>query len=74
MHPTGFHRIEEALREWLHELDGKTHALWYAHAMKQGPNTQCATGFAVHQDTEDFDFIEHTLVVKLTPDQPHEQV
>ena len=26
----------------------------------------------MHQDTEDFDFIEYTVVVKLTPDMPGE--
>ena len=25
------------------------------------------SGFDVHQDTEDYDFIEYTVVVKLTP-------
>ena len=38
----------------------------------QGWRTLRSTGFAVHQDTEEFDFIEHTVVVKLTADA-HEE-
>ena len=31
------------------------------------------SGFDVHQDTEDYDFIEYTVVVKLTADLPEEE-
>ncbi len=34
--------------------------------------TLSSTGFSIHQDTEDYDFIEYTVVVKLTPDEPAE--
>ena len=84
--------------------------LFYAHGLRQSPETLASTGFAVHQDTynssrrttqqrpptptthrgrltttlahddalptrtcrEDFDFIEYTIVVKLTPDEAGE--
>ena len=36
------------------------------------PDDAPIDGFAVHQDTEDFDFIEYTIVVKLTADAPGE--
>ena len=42
--------------------------LFYAHALRQGPETLSSTGFDVHQDTEDYDFIEYSAIVKLTPD------
>lgn len=42
--------------------------LYYAHGLRQSHATLRSTGFDVHQDTEDFDFIEYTVVVKLTPD------
>ena len=34
--------------------------------------TLTSTGFDVHQDIEDYDFIEYTVVVKLTADLPGE--
>ena len=36
--------------------------------LRQSPHTLKSTGFDVHQDTEDFPFIEYTVVVKLTGD------
>ena len=47
--------------------------LFYAHGLRQGPATLSSTGFAVHQDTEDYPFIEFTVVVKLTPDREGER-
>ena len=44
--------------------------LYFAHALRQSTLTVRSTGFDVHQDTEDFPFIEFTVVVKLTPDAP----
>ena len=46
--------------------------LVFAHGLRQGPDTLSSTGFDVHQDTEDYDYIEYTVVVKLTPSEPHE--
>ena len=42
--------------------------LFYAHGLRQSAETLRSTGFSVHQDTEDFAFIEYTVLVKLTPD------
>ena len=64
----GFAAIEAYLVEWLEEQYGTVVELFYAHGLRQGPETLMSTGFAVHQDTEDYDFIEFTVVVKLTPD------
>jgi hypothetical protein len=41
---------------------------WLA-GLRQSTQTLKSTGFDVHQDTEDFSFIEYTVVVKLTPDE-----
>jgi hypothetical protein len=46
--------------------------LFYAHGLRQGLETLRSTGFDVHQDTEDFDFIDYTVVVKLTADDEGE--
>lgn len=43
-----------------------------AHGLRQGPASLSSTGFDVHQDTEEFDFIVYTVVIKLTPDGPAE--
>jgi len=67
-HLPGFASMEVALGQWLRDRFGRRHELYYAHAIKQGPATLRSTGFGVHQDTEDFDFIDFTIVVKLTPD------
>ena len=65
----GFFEIEEYLIGWLHETFGTVVELFYAHGLRQGPLTLKSTGFDVHQDTEDYDFIEYTVVVKLTSDE-----
>ncbi|EOD39344.1 hypothetical protein EMIHUDRAFT_454425 [Emiliania huxleyi CCMP1516] len=64
----GFARMEEALAEWLQARYGTVVELFYAHGLRQSRATMQSTGFSVHQDTEDFSFIEYTVVVKLTPD------
>ena len=46
--------------------------LYFAHGLRQGPSTLSTSSFGVHQDTEEFPFIEHTVVVKLTADAPGE--
>ena len=46
--------------------------LYFAHGLRQGPSTLSTSSFGVHQDTEEFPFIEHTVVVKLTADAPDE--
>ena len=68
----GFLNIERHLATWLHARYGTVVELFYAHGLRQGPETLRSTGFDVHQDTEDYDFIEYTIVVKLTPDRPGE--
>ena len=68
----GFKEMEQTLASWLHSKYGTVVELFYAHGLRQGPETLQSTGFAVHQDTEDYDFIEHTIVVKLTPDEADE--
>ena len=42
--------------------------MWRPQGLRQAPYTLRSTGFDVHQDTEDYDFIEFTVVVKLTKD------
>jgi len=64
----GFLRMEQQLASWLHRTHGTVVELFYAHGLRQSPETVRSTGFSVHQDTEDFDFIEYTIVAKLTPD------
>ena len=68
----GFAAIEEFLVGWLHAQYGTVVELYFAHGLRQSPHTLKSTGFDVHQDVEDFAFIEYTVVVKLTPDQPEE--
>ena len=67
-HVTGFLRMEQQLADWLHRTYGTVVELFYAHGLRQGPQTLQSTGFAVHQDTEDYEDIEFTVVVKLTAD------
>ena len=67
-----FFRIEQQLATWLHKTYGTVVELFYAHGLRQGPDTLRSTGFDVHQDTEDFEFIQYTIVVKLTADSPGE--
>ena len=71
-HLPGFVEMEHALTEWLQAETSQAVELFYAHGLRQGPHTLKSTGFDVHQDTEDFDFIEYTVVVKLTPDAPND--
>ncbi len=68
----GFAALEEELITWLHRTYGTVVELFYAHGLRQGPHTLQSTGFDVHQDTEDYDFIEYTVVVKITADEPGE--
>ena len=67
-HLPGFLAMEHTLVKWLNDFYNTNVELFYAHGLRQGPHTLKSTGFDVHQDTEDFDFIEFTVVVKLTPD------
>ena len=62
----GFAEMEQQLTSWLNQAHGTVVELFYAHGLRQGPETLRSTGFDVHQDTEDYDFIEYTVVVKLT--------
>ena len=64
----GFARMEEELVEWLQARYGTVVELFYAHGLRQSKATLQSTGFSVHQDTEDYTFIDYTIVVKLTPD------
>ena len=64
----GFHSIELFLIQWLHSTFGIVVELYFAHGLRQSPLTLKSTGFDVHQDVEDFPFIEYTVVVKLTAD------
>lgn len=57
-HVPGFLAIERHLADWLHRKYGTVVELFYAHGLRQSPATLMSTGFAVHQDTEDYDFIE----------------
>ena len=68
----GFVNIELYLIEWLNKRYSTTVELSFAHGLRQGPQTLRSTGFDVHQDTEEFGFIEYTVVVKLTPSAPGE--
>ena len=69
----GFAGMESVLVAWISQnYYGVKVALHYAHGLRQGPDTLASTGFDVHQDTEDFDFITHTVVVKLTADRAEE--
>ncbi|KAL1499914.1 hypothetical protein AB1Y20_012596 [Prymnesium parvum] len=67
-HLPGFHQMEQQLTAWLENRHNTKFELYFAHGLRQGPSTLRSTSFDVHQDNEDYDFIEHTIVVKLTPD------
>ena len=71
-HLPGFGAMELSLTKWINDFYSTDVELFYAHGLRQGPLTQKSTGFDVHQDTEDFDFIVYTVVVKLTPDVANE--
>eukprot|EP00966_Prymnesium_polylepis_P267311 6175158-Prymnesium_polylepis.1 len=64
----GFAAMETELVTWLQETYGTVVELFYVHDLRQSPDTLKSTGFDVHQDTEDYGFIEYTAVVKLTAD------
>ena len=64
----GFSAIEEQLAIWLQQRFRTVVELVFAHGLRQGPDTMSSTGFAIHQDTEEFDCFDYTVVVKLTPD------
>merc|ERR1719393_490911 len=68
-HVPGFAAMEATLTAWLNERSPVPVELFYAHGLRQSQKTLTSTGFAVHQDTEDFDFIEYSIVVKLTADE-----
>ena len=68
----GFEPMERHLLAWLKQRMGHEYQLFYAHGLRQSPATLAGAVFDVHQDTEEFDFIEHTIVVKLTADVPGE--
>ena len=68
----GFAAMEQSLLDWVQAHYRTTVELWYAHALRQSAATLRSSVFAVHQDTEDFSFIEYTVLVKLTPDAPGE--
>lgn len=57
---------------WISQNYGVKVELYYGHGLRQGPSTNASTGFDVHQDTEEFDFIIFTVVVKLTADKAGE--
>ena len=71
-HLPGFHAMECEIVKWLEEHYETKVELFQAHGLRQGPRTMSSTGFAVHQDNEIFKFIEYSVVVKLTPDEPDE--
>ena len=60
--------MEQALLVWVQAHYHTAVELFYAHGLRQSAETLRSTGFSVHQDTEDFAFIEYTVLVKLTPD------
>ena len=57
----GFRAMEEFLVRWLHETYGTVVELYFAHGLRQSSLTEKSTGFDVHQDTEEFPFIEYTV-------------
>jgi hypothetical protein len=62
--------IELELIEWLNELFDTRVELWEAHGLRQGPETQGQASFSIHQDTEEDEDVQYTVVVKLTADVP----
>ena len=57
----GFAAIEEQLLAWVQARYHTAVELFYAHRLRQSAATLRSTGFSVHQDTEDFGFIEYTV-------------
>jgi len=68
----GFAAMEAFLVGYLGSTLGTPHVLSHAHALRQGPRTQMATGFLSHQDLDVSELIEQSIVVKLTADLPRE--
>ena len=64
----GFAAMEEFLVGYLDSTLGTRHVLSHAHALRQGPQTQMATGFLSHKDLDVSELIEQSIVVKLTAD------
>jgi len=62
----GFSNMEMTLLSRIRNIYGVDVELFSAHFLRQGPLS--STTFDVHQDTEEFDFIAFTVVVKLTAD------
>ena len=60
-HIPGFVEIELELTAWLHARFGTVVECYFCHALLQSPRTLRSTGFAIHQDTEEYDFIEYTV-------------
>lgn len=48
-HIPGFAAMEQSLARWLHERYGTVVDLYFAHGLRQGPETLASTGFDVHQ-------------------------
>lgn len=67
-HVPGFVEMEETLTAWLNQRVDCLVELFYAHGLRQSPETLRSTAFGIHQDTEYFPFIEHSVIVKLTAD------
>ena len=72
LHLAGFERLELQVAAWLEQRFNTRVELYYAHVLRQSPATINSTGFDVHQDTEEYDFISYTVVVKLTADEAEE--
>lgn len=51
-HLPGFASMEDSLVGWLHATFGIVVELFYAHGLRQGPQTLRSTGFDVHQECE----------------------
>lgn len=68
----GFEEMATELAGYLQQRYDTVVELYFAHGLRQGRETLGSTAFDVHQDTEDFEFIKYTVVVKLTPDEPGE--
>jgi hypothetical protein len=67
----GFQAMEDFLKAWLNKTFGGYCELYFAHGLRQSKRGAGATDFDVHQDTEEFDEIEYTVVVKLSFDKLH---
>ena len=61
-------KIRAKLQEWLRRKRGEHVDLHSVHLLRQSDKTGGSTTFAPHRDNEQHEAIEHTVVVKLTPD------